>query len=69
MTGSGGHSEHMEQSRQWVVKTLREIGYPQAAESARHELPDPVEIDQLKKFGERHGITIDTLINGMGGSP
>ena len=59
----------MAQSRQWVVKTLREIGYPQAAESARHELPDPVEIDQLKKFGERHGITIDTLISGMGGSP
>ena len=59
----------MAQSRQWVVKTLREIGYPQAAESARRELPDPVEIDELKKFGERHGITLDTLISGMGGSP
>jgi hypothetical protein len=59
----------MAQSRRWVVETLREIGYPQAAESAWHELPDPVEIDQLKEFGERHGITMDTLISGMGGSP
>ena len=59
----------MAQDRQWVVNTLREIGYPQAADSAARELPDPVEIDQLKKFGERHGITIDTLISGMGGSP
>jgi hypothetical protein len=59
----------MAQSRQWVVDTLREIGYPQAAESAQHELPDPVEIDEIAKFGERHGITLDTLISGMGGSP
>jgi hypothetical protein len=59
----------MAQSRQWVVDTLREIGYPQAAESARHELPDPVEIKQIAEFGERHGITLDTLISGMGGSP
>ena len=59
----------MAQSRQWVVDTLREIGYPQAAESAQRELPDPVEIEEITKFGERHGITIDTLISGMGGSP
>jgi hypothetical protein len=59
----------MAYSRQWVVDTLREIGYPQAADEARRELPDPVETDQIAKFGERHGITLDTLISGMGGSP
>jgi hypothetical protein len=59
----------MAQSRKWVVGMLREIGYPQAAESAQRELPDPVEMDEIKKFGERHGITVDTLISGMGGSP
>jgi hypothetical protein len=59
----------MAQSRKWVVDTLREIGYPQAAESAARELPDPVELDEITKFGERHGITLDTLISGMGGSP
>ena len=59
----------MAQSRQWVVDMLREIGYPQAADSAIHELPDPVEMDEIKKFGDRHGITVDTLISGMGGSP
>lgn len=52
-----------------MVDTLREIGYPQAADEARRELPDPVETDQVAKFGERHGITLDTLISGMGGSP
>ena len=59
----------MAQSRQWVIDMLREIGYPQAAESAQRELPDPVEIDQIAEFGERHRITLDTLISGMGGSP
>ena len=59
----------MAQSRQWVVDTLREIGYPRAAESAARELPDPVELDELRKFGDRYGISIDTLISGMGGSP
>jgi hypothetical protein len=59
----------MAHSRQWVVDTLREIGYPQAADMAKRELPDPADDQQIAKFGERHGITVDTLISGMGGSP
>jgi hypothetical protein len=59
----------MAQRRKWVVDMLREIGYPQAADSAARELPDPVEMDEIKKFGDRHGITVDALISGMGGSP
>ena len=59
----------MAYSREWVVNTLREIGHSQAGDAALRELPDPVEVDQLAQFGERHGITLDTLISGMGGSP
>jgi len=56
-------------SRQWVIDLLRRIGYAQAADEAARELPDPVEIEQLKKFGDRHGISSDEITSGMGGSP
>ena len=56
-------------TRRWVVSTLRQIGRPEAAEAAERELPDPVEMEQVKEFGERHGIDRDALVSGMGGSP
>ena len=52
-----------------MVSLLRQIGRPEAAKAAERELPDPVEIEQVKKFGERHGIDRDVLVSGMGGSP
>lgn len=59
----------MAQSRQWVIETLRRMGYAQAAEEATRELPDPVELEQLEEFGNRHGISRDELNSRMGGSP
>jgi hypothetical protein len=59
----------MSVSRRWVVNLLREIGHPEAADSAARELPDPVEMDQVKEFGDKHGITRDELVSRMGGSP
>ena len=56
-------------TRKWVVDLLREMGYSEAADHAGHELPDPVEMDEVKKFGDRHGVTHDDLISRMGGSP
>jgi len=59
----------MAMSRQWVVDTLRRMGYPQEADEAARDLPDPVEVEQLREFGDRHGISRDEMISRMGGSP
>jgi hypothetical protein len=59
----------MAESRQWVVDTLRRMGYAREADQAARELPDPVEFEELKAFGDRHGISRDELNSRMGGSP
>jgi NAD(P)-dependent dehydrogenase (short-subunit alcohol dehydrogenase family) len=65
----GEHSGAMAVSRQWVIDTLRGLGYAQEADEAARELPDPVEHQQLEDFGSRHGISRDELNSRMGGSP
>lgn len=59
----------MGQDRRWVVDTLRRLGYVDEAEEAARVLPDPVEMEQLRQFGDRHGISVAELMNRMGGSP
>jgi hypothetical protein len=59
----------MAQDRQWVVDTLRRLGYVHEAEEAARVLPDPVEIEQLIEFGDKYGISRDELTSRMGGSP
>jgi hypothetical protein len=59
----------MAYSRQWVVDTLRRIGYPQEADEALRDLPEQVDLQQLQEFGDRHGISRDELVSRMGGSP
>ncbi len=59
----------MSQEKQWVVNMLRRLGYTEAAEEAERELPDPVSMEQLRKFGDLHGISRDELVHRMGGSP
>ena len=51
----------MPQDRQWLVNTLRRLGYPQAAEDAARELPEQVP--------DRHGLSRDEVVSRMGGSP
>jgi hypothetical protein len=55
--------------RQWVVDMLRRLGYENEAEEAARDLPDPVDQEQLIKFGDRHGISAAELTSRMGGSP
>jgi hypothetical protein len=55
--------------RQWVVDTLRRLGYADEAEEAARVLPDPVEKEELIKFGDRYGISAAELTSRMGGSP
>jgi hypothetical protein len=59
----------MSQDRQWVIDLLRRLGYTQAAEEAARELPDPVSIEEIRRFGDRHGISRDELMSQLGGSP
>ena len=56
-------------SRQWVIDMLRRLDFPGAAEEAATVLPDPVDIDELEEFAQRHGISRDDLISRSGGSP
>jgi hypothetical protein len=59
----------MAQNRQWVVDLLRHAGYRQAAEAAAQELPDPVTLEQVQEFADRHGISRDEIVSQLGGSP
>jgi hypothetical protein len=59
----------MSQDRQWLVDTLRHLGYTEAADEAARELPDPVSMEELKKFTDRYNISRDEVISQMGGSP
>ena len=59
----------MTESRKRVADRMRHAGFPQAADAAERELPDPVEMEQAIAFGSKHGVTRDALISEMGGSP
>jgi hypothetical protein len=59
----------MPHDRHWVTDTLRHLGYPEVAEKAARELPDPATMDQIAAFADRHGISRDELTSRMGGSP
>lgn len=58
----------MAYSRQWIVDMLRHLGYAQQADDALRELPEDFDQQQLREFGNRHGISHDELISQMGGS-
>jgi hypothetical protein len=59
----------MSEDKQWVVDTLRRLGYTHEAEEAERVLPDPVGMEQLREFGDQHGISAAELTSRMGGSP
>ncbi|HEV3379783.1 MAG TPA: hypothetical protein VG142_02175 [Trebonia sp.] len=59
----------MPYSRQWLVDMLRHLGFPQAADDALRDLPEEIEEEELRRFGDRHGIGRSTLTDRMGGSP
>ena len=59
----------MHYSRHEVVDMLRKAGFPEVADKAAVELPDQVDLDYVAEWGMRHGVTRDTLVSQMGGSP
>jgi hypothetical protein len=59
----------MSLDRQWLVDTLRRLGYAQAADEAARVLPEQVSMEEIRKFADRYGISRDEVISRMGGSP
>jgi hypothetical protein len=59
----------MAYSRQWVVDTLRRLGFAQEADEALRVLPDEIDRKQLQEFGDRYGLDSSMLTDRMGGSP
>ena len=56
-------------SRQHVVDVLHNLRYPELADQASRDLPDPVEIDHLEAWAAQHGLSRDELVSQMCGSP
>jgi hypothetical protein len=54
-------------SRQHLAATLRTTGFRQVAEEALQVLPDPVDGDQIAAFLAPYGITLDEIVDRMGG--
>ena len=61
----GGHDKY---SRQHLASTLRRTGFPEVAEEALRVLPDPVDEHQIAAFLAPYEITMDELVNRMGGA-
>lgn len=59
----------MEVTRQHVVEVLRRAGLWQEAEDAASALPDRADLDDVAAFLLRYGVTKDSLISDLGGSP
>jgi hypothetical protein len=59
----------MSHDRQWLVSTLRRLGYTEAAEEAARTLPDPVSLEEVEKFADRYNISRDEVMSQLGGSP
>jgi len=59
----------MQSARQDVVDMLRRTGLPELAEEALRVLPDPVDMDFAAEVLQSYGVTVDDLIDRMGGSP
>jgi hypothetical protein len=55
--------------RQEIIQVLRQAGLAEVAAVAQTSLPDPVNSEVLDRFCADHGLSTQTLIDRMGGSP
>jgi hypothetical protein len=56
-------------SRQQIIRMLRRAGLADVADAAQKSLPDPVDSKILDHFCARYGLSKDSLVDRMGGSP
>jgi hypothetical protein len=59
----------VEVTRQHVIDVLYKAGLAEMADKALHDLPDPVDSEQVAAWAVPYGINMDELRNLMGGSP
>jgi hypothetical protein len=59
----------MSVSRQHIVDVLRRTGMTKVAAEAQRTLPDPVDQAELDRFCLVHGLSAQSLMDRMGGSP
>jgi hypothetical protein len=59
----------MEVTKQHIADKLRQAGYAAVADEVTRELPDRVDLDHAATLLQRYGITKDSMISQMGGSP
>jgi hypothetical protein len=59
----------MQYSRQHVIDVLHTLKYPDLADEASRDLPDPVDLDRLEAWMIQHGLSRDEMISRLGGSP
>jgi hypothetical protein len=51
------------------VEVLRRTGLTEVAAEAQRTLPDPVERPELDRFCQAHGLSSQSLMELLGGSP
>jgi hypothetical protein len=56
-------------SRQQIIQMLRRAGLADVPAAAQESLPDPVDAKVLDHFCARYGLSKQSLIDRMGGSP
>jgi len=56
-------------SRRQIVDVLRGSGFPDAADEAMSDPPDPVDLERVAEWGMQRSIKRDMLISGVRGSP
>jgi hypothetical protein len=59
----------MDLSLPQFIRALRRAGLPDVASAAIQALPDPVDPKTLDRFCAEHGLTRQSLVERMGGSP
>ena len=59
----------MQLTRQHVVDVLRTARLPELADEALHDLPDPVDSEQVAAWAVAHGTNMGDLVSRVGGSP
>ena len=59
----------MDLSRQQIIQMLRRAGLADVAAAAQKSLPDPVDSRDLDHFCAVYGLSKQSLIDRMGGSP
>jgi hypothetical protein len=56
-------------SRQEIARMLRQAGLQEAAADALMTLPDTVLAKDIQQFCTAHGLSVESLVDRLGGSP